>query len=68
MLVTKTYLRSYLWDSSEGSDSSDNSDKSYSSDSSDITDRSDQKTFSPTNKTIFINFFMNTNFVPSFFS
>ena len=43
-MVTKTYLPSYLWESSDGSDSTDigdSSDSSESSDSSDISDSSD---------------------------
>ena len=49
--VIKTYLPTYLWDSSDSSDSSDSCDSSDSSDSSDScdscdsSDRSDQKTF-----------------------
>ena len=41
-MVTKTYLPSTLWDSS---DSSDSSDTCNSSDISDSSDSSDQKTF-----------------------
>ena len=42
--VIKTYLHTYLWDSSDSSDtrdSSDSSDSSYNSDSSDSSDSSD---------------------------
>ena len=57
-MVTKTYLPSFICDSSDGSDSSDSSD---SSDNSDISDSSDQKTFTTKNffhiKTIFSQFF-----------
>ena len=42
--VTKSYLPSYLCDSSDGSDSSNSSDRSDSSDSRDGCDRIDQKT------------------------
>ena len=38
---TKTYLPTYLWDSSDSSDSSDNSDNSDSSDNSDNSDSRD---------------------------
>ena len=50
-MVTKAYLPTYLWDSSDSSDSSDSrdssdsSDSSDSNDSSDSSDRSDQKNF-----------------------
>ena len=59
-MVTKTYLPTYLWDSSDSSDScdscdrcdisdsSDSSDSCDSSDSSDSSDRSDQKAFCTT--------------------
>ena len=49
--VIKTYLPTYLWDSSDSSDSCDSSDSGDSSDStdssdiSDSSDSSDQKTF-----------------------
>ena len=39
--VIKTYLSTYLWDSSDGSDSSDSSESSESSDSSDSSDSSE---------------------------
>ena len=64
-MVTKTYLPSYLCDSSDSSDSSDtcdssdsrdSSDGSDSSDSSDSKDSSDQKTvFFTKTKTFFYN-------------
>ena len=56
-MVTKTFLPSYLWVSSDGSDSSDSSDRSDSndrSDSSDSSDGSDQVTFFFTKQTYFI--------------
>ena len=43
-MVTKSYKRSYLCDSRDGSDSSDSSDSSEISDSNDSCDSSDQKT------------------------
>ena len=39
--VIKSYLSTYLWDSSDSSDSSGSSDSSYSSDSSDSSASSD---------------------------
>ena len=44
-MVTKTYLPSYLCDSSDVSDSTDSNDRSDNSDSSDSSDSSDQNTF-----------------------
>ena len=40
-MLTKTYLPTYLWDSSDSHDSSDSSDSSNSNDSSDSSDSSD---------------------------
>ena len=54
--VIKTYLTTYLWDSSDSSDvcnscdSWDSSDSSDTSDSSDSSDSSDPKKISQTNK------------------
>ena len=41
--IPKTYLPSYLCDSSDSGDSSDSSDSNNSSDISDSSDRSDKK-------------------------
>ena len=62
-MVTKSYLPTYLCDSSDGSDSRESSDRSDSSDSSDSCDRSDQKTL--VTKTIVHKknvFFVKNNF------
>ena len=47
--VIKTYLRTYLWDSSDSCDSSDRSDTSDSSDISDSNDSSDSSDISDSN-------------------
>ena len=43
--VIKTYLPTYLWDSSDSSDSCDSYDSSDSRDGRDSSDSSDQKNF-----------------------
>ena len=57
-MVTKTYLPTYLWDTSDTSDSSNSSDSHKSSDNSDISDISDSTNSSDQKKfTIYIFFF-----------
>ena len=50
--VFKTYISTYLWDSSVSSDSCDNCGSSDSSDSTDSSDRSDQKNLFFTQKNL----------------
>ena len=68
--VIKTYLPTYLWDSSDGSDSPDSFDRSDSSDSSDSSDRSDSRDNSDSSDPKLFstkNFFHKKTFFPQNF-
>ena len=72
-MVTKTYLPTYLWDSSDSSDSIDSCDSSDRSDSSDSSESSDSNDSSDSSdsidrKTFFTNKFISLKKISEHFS